>query len=134
MPDKPEWPMVATLMPDNTCKHSYILGIYIDTTFAFMLEGYKPPIKTFKAFLQATLTFITKTKQKSNNLTILKEIQKVADASLQCKFYIKEQITAIKNASAIGKKSFLYSNYIVKCNYARNLLSIYRKRSLYQLV
>lgn len=82
-----------------------MFGIYIDTTLAFRANSYKPPIETFEAFLQATLIFITKIKQEPNNQTILEKIQKVADASLQYKSYIKEQITAIKNAPAIAKRA-----------------------------
>ena len=107
MPGKPQWPAVATLMPDNTREHGHMLGMYIDTTLALMADGHKPPMETFKAFLQATLTFITKTKQEPNNQTILEEIQKAADASSRRESYIEEQITAIKNAPAIaGRASY----------------------------
>ena len=84
-----------------------MLGIYIDITLVLIANGYKPLIETFKIFFQTTLTFITKTKQEPNNQIILKKIQKAADVSLQCKSYIKEQITATKNAPAIaGKASY----------------------------
>ena len=46
-----------------------------------MDEGHNLPPEGFKAFLQATLKFITKTNQKPKNQTILDEIQKAADAS-----------------------------------------------------
>ena len=77
---KPQWPAVATLIADNIRKHGLILGMYIDTTLALMDEGHKPPSDTFKAIFQATLTFITKTKNEPNNQTILDKIQKAADA------------------------------------------------------
>ena len=73
MPGKPQWPAVVTLMPDNIREHGHMLGMYIDTTLALMADGHKPPVETFKAFLQAALTFITKTKQEPNNQTILED-------------------------------------------------------------
>ena len=107
MPGKPQWPAVATLTADNTREHSLILEIYIDTILALMDEGYKPPPNTLKVFFQAKLMFITKTKEESNNQTILDEIQKAADASFRRESYIKEQIKAIKNALVItGKASY----------------------------
>ena len=62
MPGKPQWPAVATLTADNIREHGHMLGIYIDTALALMDKGHKPPPGLSKAFLQATLTFITKTK------------------------------------------------------------------------
>ena len=101
----PQWPAVATLMPDKTREHGHMLGMYLNTTLTLMTDSQKPPIETFKAFLQATLKFITKTKQEPNNQTILEETQKAADASLQRESYIEEQITAIKNAQAIAERA-----------------------------
>lgn len=84
-----------------------MLGMYIDTTLALMDEGHKPPSDTLKALFQATLTFITKTKEGPNNQTILDEIQKAADATFRRESHIEEQIVAIKNAPAMtGKASY----------------------------
>ncbi len=105
MPGKPQWPSVATLTANNTCEHGLILGMYIDTTLAFMDEGHKPPLDTIKALFQATLTFITKTKEEPNNQTILNEIQKAVTATFRHESYIEEQIIAIKNAPAMTKKA-----------------------------
>lgn len=81
MPDKPQWSSVVTLTADNKRENGLMLGMYIDTTPAIMDEGHKPSPDTFKAFFQATLTFITKTKEEPNNQTILDEIQKAADTT-----------------------------------------------------
>lgn len=59
---KPQWPGMATLMPDNSCEHGYMLAIYIDTIHGLIANGYKSQIETLKVFLQAILTCITKTK------------------------------------------------------------------------
>lgn len=67
MPSKLQYPIVVILISDNLYKHGYILDIYINTTFVFIADKYKPLIKTFKAFFQAILTFIIKTKQEPNN-------------------------------------------------------------------
>ncbi len=84
-----------------------MLGMYIDTTFALMNEGHKPPPDILKPLFPATLTFITKTKEEPNNQTILDEIQKVSDASFRHESYIEEQIIAIENAPAMtGKASY----------------------------
>ncbi len=101
MPRKPQWPVVATPIADNTREHGPMLGMYIDTTLALMDEGHKPPSDTLKALFQATLMFITKTKKEPNNQTILDEIQKAADASFRRKSHIEKQIVAIKNAPAM---------------------------------
>ena len=107
MPGKPQWPAVATLTADNIREHSLMLGMYIDTTLALMDKSHKPPSNTLKAIFQATLTFITKTKEEPNNQTILDEIQKAAHASFRRKSHIEEQIVAMKNAPAIrGKASY----------------------------
>ncbi len=107
MPGKPQWPVVATLTADNLREHGLMLGMYIDTTLALMDKGHKPPPNTLKALFQATLTFITKTKEEPNNQTILDKIQKTADASFRHESYIEEQIIAIENAPAMtGKASY----------------------------
>lgn len=72
---------MATLIADNTREHGRMLGMYIDTILALIDEGHKPPSDTLKTLFQATLAFITKTKEESNNQTILDEIRKAADAS-----------------------------------------------------
>ncbi len=108
MQGKPQLPPVATLTEDHTREHGLMLSMYIDTTLALMDEGHKPPPNTLKASFQATLTFITKTKEEPNNQTILDEIQKAADASFRRESYIEEQIIAIKNAPAnTGKASYV---------------------------
>lgn len=81
MPGKPLWPIVATPIANNTCKHSLMLDLYIDTNLPLMDEGHKPPSDTLKALFQVTLIFIIKTNEEPNNQTIIDEIQKVANAS-----------------------------------------------------
>lgn len=53
---------IAILILEKKYKHSYIVSIYIDITFTFIVDGLKFLIKTFKVFFQAILIFIIKIK------------------------------------------------------------------------
>ncbi len=79
MSGKPQCPEVYTLTEDNTSEHGLMLGMYIDTTLPLMDEGHNPPPDTLKALFQATLTFITQTKEEPKNQTIRDKIQKAED-------------------------------------------------------
>lgn len=50
--------------------------------------------------------FITKTKERPNNQTILDKVQKVVDGSFWRKFHIEEQIVIIKNVLVMTRKLF----------------------------
>lgn len=51
-----------------------MLGLYIDTTFMFIQDGYKPLAESFENFFQALSMFIEKTKYKPNNHILFKKI------------------------------------------------------------
>ena len=106
MESKLLWPAIATPMSENTCKHGHILGLYIDTTLKLIQDGHRPPAESFKSFLQASSTFIEKTKQEPNNHVLFEEIRKAAIASTRHKTFIKEQITAIKNSAPTSNLSY----------------------------
>lgn len=57
---------MTILTIDNIYQHSLILGIYINTNIALINKGPKPLFNTFKAFFEAILMFIGKTKEKLN--------------------------------------------------------------------
>ncbi len=106
MGSKPLWPAIAAWLAKNTCKHSHVLGLYIDTIFKLIQDGYRPPDESFKNFVQASSAFMEKTKQQFSNQILLEEIRKSAYTSTSCETFIEDKITAIKNSALISYPSY----------------------------
>lgn len=81
--------------------------ICIDATLDFVQNGPKPSLESFRSLLQASIAFIEKIKQESNNHALLEEIRKAADASMRWKTFIEEQIIDMKNFALTS--NLLYS-------------------------
>lgn len=106
MGSKPSYPAITTLMSENMCEHSHLLGLYIVTILSLINNGHKPLTNSFRSFLQVSKAFIDKAKQESNNHILLDKIRKAIDASAHCKIFIKEQITVIKNSIPTSKLTY----------------------------